>query len=155
MKKMFKKSLFEQFRKALLIPLLGFPLLFMAFKFKTKEPTLTLQIDNVKENGTFYISVCTKAADWSGHGQYTFTLAAEKQKQNVLDISTLPNGVYAIAIYQDLNGNGKLDTNFFGIPKEPFGFSNNKVPIFSEPSFEQCRFQFNQEKQKISIKLLN
>ena len=32
-------------------------------------------------------------------------------------------GDYAVAIIQDLNENEKLDKNFLGIPKEPYGFS--------------------------------
>lgn len=36
----------------------------------------------------------------------------------------LPEGYYMFMIFQDLNNNGKLDTNFFGIPKEPVGMSN-------------------------------
>ena len=34
-------------------------------------------------------------------------------------------GPYAIAVFHDLNGNGKLDRNFIGLPSEPYGFSND------------------------------
>jgi uncharacterized protein (DUF2141 family) len=37
----------------------------------------------------------------------------------------LPPGRYAIAAFQDINGNGALDTNLFGIPSEPYGLSND------------------------------
>lgn len=54
----------------------------------------------------------------------------------------LPAGKYAVAIVHDENGNRKLDTNFFGIPKEGFGISNNPTvsiqtgtPAFSKSSF--------------------
>ena len=32
---------------------------------------------------------------------------------------------FAIGSFQDFNKNKKIDKNFLGIPKEPFGFSNN------------------------------
>ena len=37
---------------------------------------------------------------------------------------TLPEGEYFISAYQDINDNGKFDTNFIGFPKEPIGIAN-------------------------------
>ena len=54
-------------------------------------------------------------------------------------IEDVPDGVYAIAIYHDINQNEKLDTNFFGIPKEPYGFSNNPKTL-TRPSFDEVKF---------------
>lgn len=34
----------------------------------------------------------------------------------------------AVLVYADINGNGRLDKNFIGIPKEPVGLSNNYSP---------------------------
>jgi len=36
----------------------------------------------------------------------------------------LPEGEYVVSVFQDLNDNAKLDTNFIGIPKEPIGMTN-------------------------------
>jgi uncharacterized protein (DUF2141 family) len=44
-------------------------------------------------------------------------------------------GRYAIAVFHDLNGNGKLDRNFIGLPQEPYGFSND-TDRRGIPSFE-------------------
>ena len=47
----------------------------------------------------------------------------------------LPPGPYAVLAFHDLNGNGILDVNFLGIPREPLGFSNRYwgkgAPAFS------------------------
>ncbi len=53
-------------------------------------------------------------------------------------INDLPEGDYALAIFHDENGNNELDTNWLGIPKEAFGFSNAKVKLFGPPSFREC-----------------
>ena len=45
-------------------------------------------------------------------------------------------GKYAIAFFQDENGNQKLDTGFFGAPTEPFGFSKDVMGKRGPPSFE-------------------
>jgi uncharacterized protein (DUF2141 family) len=67
----------------------------------------------------------------------------------------LPAGRYVIAVYHDLNDNGKLDKNMVGYPKEPFGFSKNFRPILSAPSFEDCAIEIKenspQNRQKIKL----
>lgn len=50
----------------------------------------------------------------------------------------LAPGRYAIKAYHDINGNGKLDTNWMGIPKEPYGFGNDAMGAFGPPSYEQA-----------------
>lgn len=50
----------------------------------------------------------------------------------------LPPGLYAIAAFHDENGNGAFDTNFLGLPKEGYGFSNNAAVRFGPPSFEEA-----------------
>lgn len=52
----------------------------------------------------------------------------------------LPAGEYAFALFQDENGNGRLDTAAFGIPTEKSGFSNNAEGIMGPPSYDKCLF---------------
>jgi len=52
----------------------------------------------------------------------------------------IPVGKYAIAIFQDSNVDGKLNKNIFGVPKEPYGFSNNKYGKFGPPKFKDVSF---------------
>jgi uncharacterized protein (DUF2141 family) len=54
----------------------------------------------------------------------------------------LKPGNYAVAVVDDQNGDRKLNRDFFGIPKEGFGISNNPTvsittgtPKFSKASF--------------------
>lgn len=56
----------------------------------------------------------------------------------------LAYGKYAVSVFHDENGNGKLDHNIFRIPAEPLGFSNHfQLGLFSGfPSFEKMQFQF-------------
>jgi len=65
----------------------------------------------------------------------------------------LPEGKYAVCIYHDANNNHLCDKNFFGIPTEAYGFSNNRKPILSIPTFDDCSVQLNANKS-ISIKLI-
>jgi uncharacterized protein (DUF2141 family) len=123
--------------------------------FTQPNPSLQLEFTKVQKKGTLYISVCSNAAEWSDNGKFNFKHKVAPNQVNDLQIVTVPNGEYAIALFQDLNGNQKLDTNLFGKPTEPYAFSNNQKPVFMEPSFEKCKFQFNNSNQKISISLIN
>ncbi|MFN7572370.1 MAG: DUF2141 domain-containing protein [Betaproteobacteria bacterium] len=56
-------------------------------------------------------------------------------------IGALPPGEYAASAFQDLNGNADFDTNFIGIPTEPFAFSSGAAGFMGPPKFEQARFR--------------
>ena len=63
----------------------------------------------------------------------------------------LPYGEYAISVYQDRNENGKLDTGLFGIPKEPFGFSNDPKLGFGPPKYKDSAFMLEAPEYSIQI----
>ena len=50
------------------------------------------------------------------------------------------NQPFAIAVFQDIDGNGKLSKNGIGIPTEPYGFSNNARGLLGPPAFSQAVF---------------
>lgn len=101
-----------------LLTILSFSLL----SFKANSPRFRLKVANVKERGTLYVSFCTDASEWTENGQFTFEFAASPTGNDTYEINTLPKGTYAIAMYQDLNGNGVLDTNLFRSPENPTHF---------------------------------
>ncbi len=84
-----------------------------------------------------------------------FEPAAGSGQETTFDAGPLNPGRYAVSVYQDVNGNHKLDMNFFGIPREPVGASNNPRPGFGPPRFNQCAFQFDHTDETISISLVN
>jgi uncharacterized protein (DUF2141 family) len=52
-------------------------------------------------------------------------------------------GDYAVTLFHDEDSSGKFKTNFVGYPLEGYGFSNNVVPQFSAPTFDQCKFHYD------------
>ena len=66
----------------------------------------------------------------------------------------LPAGVYAVTVYEDLNANRVLDHNFFGIPREPVGASNNPSGRFGPPRFAECAFRLANTAESITISLV-
>jgi len=66
----------------------------------------------------------------------------------------LPQGAFAVSVLHDENGNGKMDKNFVGIPKEGYGASNNPKKKRRAPTFEEAKFSLNSAEQTIEITLI-
>jgi uncharacterized protein (DUF2141 family) len=65
----------------------------------------------------------------------------------------IPYGTYAIGILHDENDNGKMESNFLGIPKEGYGASNNAKGTLGPPKFSDAKFTVDASKitQQISV----
>ena len=78
------------------------------------------------------------------------TVQANKEHLHVA-FNGLENGEYAIALFHDENSNKKLDKNFFGVPKEGYGISNNPKTLL-EPTFKDAEFSLQNDKNiKIEV----
>jgi uncharacterized protein (DUF2141 family) len=51
----------------------------------------------------------------------------------------LPYGTYAVYVLHDENSNGFLDKNFFKVPTEGYGASNNAAGIMEMPVFDEAK----------------
>jgi uncharacterized protein (DUF2141 family) len=65
----------------------------------------------------------------------------------------LPYGAYALTVHHDENANGKMDTDFFGLPDEGFGISMNPTILFSVPDFEEAQFNLDKKTKKITVQM--
>jgi uncharacterized protein (DUF2141 family) len=70
-----------------------------------------------------------------------------------LTFSELEPGEYAVGVYQDLNGNGRLDATVARNPTEPWGISNNPRPNDRSPIFDEAKFTLPPSGTKIMIEL--
>jgi uncharacterized protein (DUF2141 family) len=59
----------------------------------------------------------------------------------VVELADLPLGTYAIGCVHDENGNGKLDTNLLGIPREGVCASNDARGHRGPPRWSEARFE--------------
>ena len=69
------------------------------------------------------------------------------------DFEDIPPGAYALAIIHDENMNGKLDTNWLGIPIEGYGFSKDTKGLFGAPLFSDASFQYDGGTLDLTISL--
>ena len=70
----------------------------------------------------------------------------------VFTFDDLPPGRYAVRVMHDENGNGKLDSNMLGIPKEGYGASNNPR-VMRAPHFDEAAFDIGDSDLSIPIEL--
>lgn len=76
-----------------------------------------------------------------------------RETQARCDFENIPSGKYAIAVIHDQNMNGKLDTNFLGIPTEGYGFSRDAKGVSRAPSFAAASFLYTGQNLNLTIRL--
>ncbi len=69
------------------------------------------------------------------------------------DFLSISPGTYAIAVIHDENMNGKLNTNWLGIPIEGYGFSNEAKGLIGAPSFSAASFPYDGQILYMTINL--
>lgn len=60
--------------------------------------------------------------------------------QRSVTFENLAPGDYGAKAFHDLNGNGRMDTNPFGMPTEPYAFSNDAVGNMGPASWSRAKF---------------
>jgi len=122
----------------------GAELIFNIEKFDTNEGQVLVFLYDKNSQKDFPKSpkkaVCTKQTK------------IENLKAKVI-CNNVINGEYAAVVVHDSNGNGKMDHNFIGMPKEQFGFSNNFTPFLSPPKFKDCSFKVQEKLVNINVKM--
>ena len=68
-------------------------------------------------------------------------------------VADLPAGIYAVAVYHDLNDNGELDRTTLGPPSEPYGFSNDARGTFGPPKFNNAAIELRPGQQTVQIRV--
>lgn len=61
--------------------------------------------------------------------------------QLVVVFENLAAGAYGMKAFHDVNGDGELNVNPFGVPTEPYAFSNNAVGDMGPAKWDRARFE--------------
>jgi uncharacterized protein (DUF2141 family) len=64
------------------------------------------------------------------------------ERQATCEFTGVARGTYAVSVVHDENANGKLDTNFIGMPREGVGASNDAKGHMGPPKFNAASFPF-------------
>jgi uncharacterized protein (DUF2141 family) len=111
-----------------------------------KAETLHITVTNVPQSqGTIMLQILSDEAEFNGDGSAIVSLMQRAQSGEMHCAATLPDGEYAFRVMHDLNDNGELDSNFVGMPTEPWAFSNNAVGKFGPPQWSDVRFELRDD----------
>lgn len=92
--------------------------------------------DGPATEATLYVALYDSAAAFAGSKSLAAQTLPLRAGTARLQFSGLPLGRYALRVFADENGNGKLDTNPVGLPIERYGFSNDAKGNRGAPDFE-------------------
>ena len=101
-----------------------------------------------QDHGDVFIAVYDSKDQWLGENTVAdkhVDIARSKDGAVVRAELQLQPGRYAFSLFHDVNGNGELDTNFIGMPKEPIALSNNAKARFGPPKFADAVFELGAE----------
>ena len=102
--------------------------------------------------GQVHISVFDSADSWLGEASHDAIVDVEGSELS-WTAEELPEGDYGIAIFHDVNTNGVNDKNRFGIPSEPYGFSNNYRVRFGPPKWAKAKFEVTAPATLVRIRI--
>ncbi len=122
---------------------------FEATVFGQSKNTLAATFTNIEtQNGYLMVQLLNE----SGEPVQNKRVAVNGEAMEII-FEELDNGNYAIRSFHDEDGNGELNTNFFGIPTEAYGFSNNvRGGMTGPPSLSSQLVELNTN-TSVSIKL--
>lgn len=100
------------------------------------QTCVTVEVQNVRpDQGMLMIAAYAGAASFNKAPVAALQMRPGGATTMTFPLCGLSGGSVALTLYQDLNGNGKLDANVFGIPTEPWGASG-KPAAMSAPTWE-------------------
>lgn len=117
---------------------------------------LEIQVQGLASGqGEVLVAVFSGPDNWLRKPVAVAKQPAAGQRDGTLTVllKEVPEGLLAVSVIHDLNGNGRLDMNAMGMPQEPFAFSNKAGGQFGPPRFEQAGFELKGASARIAIKL--
>lgn len=106
---------------------------------------LTIEVKGIENNkGKIYIAIYDSEASFLKNAKGIIADINDKKSTGIF--KGLKKGTYAVSLFHDENDNKKMDTKIFGIPKEPYGFSNDATGFMGPPKFEDAKFTIEANK---------
>ncbi|MEN7550332.1 DUF2141 domain-containing protein [Rapidithrix thailandica] len=131
-----------------------FLLLFGGFKVNTNPPLLKIVVKNIQQpQGSVKVALFLSSESFLKDYSIGKVKKVTQTGTVVVEFEYLPKGTYAVSAIHDINNNGKLDKNFLGIPKEPYGFSNGAQGKFGPPAFEEAKINFREDDEVVEVSL--
>jgi len=138
------------FKKIILVFLIS---VLFSLNIFANENNITVEITGVTINGgNVFVQIYSNERDYRRDIPF-MKVILESQNAIVSQEVVLPEGEYLVAAFQDTNNNGRLDTNIFGVPREPAGLTKYTGGI--PRGFHSHKVPVNENISKITVHLNN
>lgn len=105
------------------------------------QPCATVQVHNVRpQQGHLMVAAYASEQGYGKSPMAALRIAAGEATMQ-LEVCGLSGDTVALAVFQDLDGDGKMGRNPLGIPTEPWGASGS--PGMFGPNWENSRVPLN------------
>lgn len=100
---------------------------------------ITVVVENIKKDeGKVFVGLFKPDEDFPKREKRLKGGPVIPKNQKVsMTFTDVTSGEYAISTHHDINSNDAVDKNFMGMPKEPYGFSNNQYGPFGKPDHKK------------------
>ena len=106
---------------------------------------LSVKVEGIaKAQGTIMLGLFDEAT-YNGDGMVAGANLTVEGGEVTASFSDLEPGEYAVRLYHDINDDGEMNTNPFGMPTEPYAFSNNAKGRFGPAKWDAAKFTVTAE----------
>ena len=108
---------------------------------RTAEFTrLTLTFETGAKTGSVMVSLYDSETAYAGGTPFRRAQVDVGRGARTAIFDDLPPGTYALKAFHDVNSDGRINSNPFGIPIEPVAFSNNAPLNMGAPKWDRTHF---------------
>ena len=101
---------------------------------------LTVTVEGIsKAQGSIMLGLFDEAT-YNGDGAVNGANLKVESDSVSVTFEGLAPGEYAVRLYHDLNDDGEMHTNPFGMPTEPYAFSNDAQGRFGPAKWDAAKF---------------
>ena len=101
---------------------------------------IEVSVETTAQTGTVNIVLYDSEATYDGGAPVRMAQLDVAKGETTVSFEGLPAGTYGIKSFHDVNNNGRMDTNPFGMPIEPYAFSNNAVGNMGPAKWDRAHF---------------
>lgn len=112
-----------------------------------------VRVHNVDPRGGPVRAAMFDRARWLSSQAVASAEAPAGEPSVSLNLTAPSAGLFGFAVYQDVNGDGRLNRNLIGLPSEPTGFSNGTVIRFGPPDFDAAAVSLTADGVVVTVRL--
>jgi uncharacterized protein (DUF2141 family) len=137
-------------------------LILLAFAFcawipaKSQNTEVTISVTNVaSDKGVITVCLFNNSDAFPQKPNLAYKCTTTNAQKGTIDIKIdgIKPSEYAIAVHHDKNKDGKVNTNFLGIPTEAVGASNGAKGTMGPPKYKDAALRIEKNTKVIGIAL--